>query len=106
MAAEARLAKLKIANVTTIIGDGWLGWPPQAPFDRIIVTAAAPHVPQPLVDQLVDGGVLVVPVGGGDEQTLLRVVRTEGRTVETPTLACRFVKLIGAAAWAKPKSTT
>jgi len=104
--ASGNLGCIGVTNVTFSTGDGSLGLPEHAPFDRIIVTAAAPHVPQPLVDQLADGGVLVVPVGGGNEQTLLRVVRTEGRTVETATLACRFVKLIGVAAWGKPESTT
>ena len=55
-AAGRRFAKLGIANVTTIIGDGWIGWPPQAPYDRIIVTAAAPEPPRALIDQLKPGG--------------------------------------------------
>ena len=58
-----RLAKLGITNVTTIIGDGWLGWPPQAPFDRIIVTAAADEAPLALIDQLTIGGSMIIPLG-------------------------------------------
>lgn len=103
--AAANLARHGGTNATLLTGDGSLGLPGHAPFDRIIVTAAAPRVPQPLVDQLVDGGILVVPVGGANEQTLIRVTRTGERTIETPTLACRFVKLIGAEAWGGSKRT-
>lgn len=101
--AAANLASVGVANTTLSTGDGSLGLPEHAPFDRIIVTAAAPHVPRPLVEQLVDGGILVVPVGGANEQTLIRVVRSGKRTIEKPTLACRFVKLIGAEAWGGSK---
>ena len=62
-AAERRFARLGITNVTTIIGDGWLGWPPQAPFDRIIVTAAADEPPQALIEQLKIGGRMIIPSG-------------------------------------------
>lgn len=99
-AAAARFAALNITNVTLHIGDGSLGWPAEAPFDRIIVTAAAPSVPDRLVDQLVDGGRMVIPVGDTDQQTLIVVVKRAGRTVEHPSVACRFVRLIGEAAWA------
>ncbi|MFZ1071288.1 MAG: protein-L-isoaspartate(D-aspartate) O-methyltransferase, partial [Methyloceanibacter sp.] len=61
-AADRRFAKLGIGNVTTIIGDGWIGWPPQAPYDRIIVTAAAPEPPQALIDQLKPGGRMIIPL--------------------------------------------
>jgi protein-L-isoaspartate(D-aspartate) O-methyltransferase len=70
-----------------------------APFDRIIVTAAAPRVPPPLIEQLADGGRLVIPVGGDTEQTIVLVIRKGSRTIETPMLACRFVKLIGQEGW-------
>src|SRR3990172_4176783 len=76
--AEKRLDKLRIANVTTIIGDGWLGWPPQAPFDRIIVTAAAPEPPQALVDQLKLGGRMILPIGESrDTQQLVQIDKTK-----------------------------
>lgn len=87
------------ANVTLVVGDGSVGLREHAPYDRIIVTAAAPNVPQDLVDQLVDGGALVIPVGGKAEQTIVRVGREGPRSRETPMLACRFVKLIGRAGW-------
>jgi protein-L-isoaspartate(D-aspartate) O-methyltransferase len=86
-------------NISFVVGDGSLGLPDHAPYDRIIVTAAAPSVPPALVDQLDDEGVLIVPVGGAAEQTIVRVVREGGRTRETAMLACRFVKLVGRAAW-------
>jgi len=94
-AAEQRLAQLKIANVTTIIGDGWLGWPPQAPFDRIIVTAAALDAPAALLDQLKEGGRMIIPLGETrDAQSLVQIDKTEEGLVETPLLPVRFVPLV------------
>ena len=93
--AEARLAALKIANVTTIIGDGWLGWPPPAPFDRIIVTAAALDAPAALLDQLKDGGRMIIPLGETrDTQTLVQIDKTDEGLVETSLLPVRFVPLV------------
>jgi len=97
--AVHNLEQLEIRNVVSVIGDGSNGLPEHRPFDRILVTAAAPKIPQPLVDQLADGGILILPVGGKTEQTIVRVVRNGSRTVETTTLACRFVKLIGKEGW-------
>jgi protein-L-isoaspartate(D-aspartate) O-methyltransferase len=92
--AEARFAALDIANITTRLGDGLKGWPEQQPFDRIIVTAAAPEVPAGLLAQLKEGGILVMPVGGAEEQALTRVKKTpEGAKTET-LLPVRFVPLI------------
>jgi protein-L-isoaspartate(D-aspartate) O-methyltransferase len=93
--AEDRLSKLSITNVTTIIGDGWLGWPPQAPFDRIIVTAAALDAPAALLDQLKMGGRMIIPLGETrDEQSLVQIDKTEEGLVETPLLPVRFVPLV------------
>ncbi len=98
-AAASTLKSLGIVNVETRVGDGSLGWPEESPFDRIIVTAGAPTVPQTLLGQLADGGVLVAPVGEHAAQRLVRV-RRRGRTFhETPGLGCRFVKLIGGEGW-------
>jgi protein-L-isoaspartate(D-aspartate) O-methyltransferase len=97
--ARLRLEALSITNVTYRAGDGTLGWPEAAPYDRILVTAGAPTIPQPLIDQLVDAGLLVVPVGGADEQILTVVQKLQQRTVERPTIPCRFVKLIGQQGW-------
>ena len=97
--AAAVLTDLNIKNVSLSVGDGSLGLPESAPFDRIIVTAAAPTVPKSLIGQLVDEGRLVIPVGSDREQTVVRVIRHGQRTIETPMLACRFVKLIGTEGW-------
>lgn len=93
--AERRFLKLRLHNITTRVGDGVRGWPEQAPFTRIIVTAAAETVPATLVDQLAPGGVMVVPVGrqGGD-QALLRLTREEGGIREEVLDSVRFVPLI------------
>jgi protein-L-isoaspartate(D-aspartate) O-methyltransferase len=95
-AADRRFAKLGISNVTTIIGDGWIGWPPQAPYDRIIVTAAAPEAPKALLDQLKPGGRMIVPLGETrDTQFLVQIDKTEtGMTKEEPLLPVRFVPLL------------
>jgi protein-L-isoaspartate(D-aspartate) O-methyltransferase len=93
--AERRFARLGITNITTIIGDGWLGWPPQAPFDRIIVTAAAQEAPAALVAQLKVGGRMIIPLGENrDAQQLVQIDRTEAGLSETPLLAVRFVPLV------------
>lgn len=97
--AAQTIAALGLTNVVLHAGDGSLGLPAFAPFDRIIVTAAAPRVPPPLVVQLADGGRLVIPIGGDTEQTIVLVIRKGSRTIETPMLACRFVKLIGQEGW-------
>lgn len=97
--AAARLAELNVTNVSMLVGDGSVGLEAHAPYDRILATAAAPRVPGQLVDQLRNGGVLVIPVGGRAEQTIVRVVRHGTKVVEKRLLACRFVKLIGREGW-------
>lgn len=93
--AEKRFEELRLRNITTKAGDGTLGWPVQAPFDRIIVTAAAADIPPILADQLAIGGIMVVPIGLGDDfQTILRVTRSE-QGLETEELRdVKFVPLI------------
>ena len=86
------LKELGYANVHVRSGDGYAGWPDQAPFDAVIVTAAPDHVPQPLVDQLKIGGRLVVPVGRGDQDLLVLTRTTEGMR-EDDRLPVRFVPL-------------
>ena len=97
--AERRFTELDIANITAMSGDGTLGWPVQAPFDRIMVTAAAEDVPAILTDQLAIGGIMVLPVGSGEgEQELVRVRRTADGA-ETENLGrVRFVRLVEGAA--------
>lgn len=98
--AEKVLRRIGINNFTAIAGDGSLGWPDQAPFDRIIVTAGAPHVPQPLVDQLAPGGVLVIPVGPTEgQQKLLRIRKSaQGELSHEVVGNVKFVPLVGAQA--------
>ncbi len=71
----------------------------EAPFDRIMVTAAAPRVPPSLLDQLADGGILIAPLGGWQNQHVTRIERSGDNLIETPLLACRFVKLLGEEGW-------
>jgi len=96
LAAEAaeRLRRLGHANVRVRAGDGYLGWPEEAPFDAIVVTAAAPRVPEPLLQQLRDGGRLILPVGE-ETQDLVLVTRHGARFEERRVLAVRFVPMTG-----------
>ena len=93
--AEANLKKLGITNVTTIIGDGWLGWPPHAPYDRIIVTAAAPESPQALLEQLKTGGRMILPLGETRETQFITLIdKTEDALEHKELLPVRFVPLV------------
>jgi protein-L-isoaspartate(D-aspartate) O-methyltransferase len=105
---EARrvLASLGVDKVHFIVGDGTLGHAPAAPYDRILVTAGAPEVPTTLVDQLTEGGVMVLPVGPTDRQTLTAVEKRGGRVIETPGIGVRFVKLIGTCGWHADEEAT
>ncbi len=87
-------------RVTVIVGDGSKGYPPAAPYDRIIVTAAAPQVPEPLVHQLKPGGILLIPVGDRYSQTLYKVVKLpDGKIKMKKVTPCIFVPLIGEYGW-------
>lgn len=93
--AEARFAEMKLHNIHTRAGDGWKGWPEQAPFEAIIVTAAADGIPDTLLDQLAVGGRMVAPIGrSGETQKLVRFTRTESGIEEEPLIDVRFVPLI------------
>lgn len=93
--AEERFEKLRLRNITTRAGDGSKGWREVAPFDRIMVTAAAGEVPHSLLEQLAIGGVMVVPVGEqGNEQILLRIERTEDGFHTQHLMNVRFVPLV------------
>ena len=93
--AEKRLLALRLTNFTAMAGDGARGWPEQAPFDRIIVTAAPKRLPANLVEQLADGGILVIPVGAElDDQWLERVSKLEGKIERKRMFPVRFVPLI------------
>ncbi len=94
-AAESRFKTLRLTNITTLVGDGTAGWPEHAPFDKIIVTAAAEAVPEALFEQLRTGGILVAPVGPGDGiQELKRYLRTAAGVEEARLADVRFVPLI------------
>ncbi len=97
--ARERLARLGYLNVRIEVGDGSLGWPSGAPYDAILVTAAAPAVPPPLLDQLAEGGRLVIPVGTVDQQELLRIFNRGGTITQKSLYACRFVPLLGRHGW-------
>lgn len=94
-AADERLRELGYGNVTVRHGDGYQGWPEHAPFDGIIVTAAAPHIPPPLVEQLKPGGRLVIPVGepGGIQQLMLVEKRGDASVSSRSILMVSFVPL-------------
>ncbi len=93
-AASQRFITLGLDNITTVVGDGAIGLPEAAPFDAIIVAAAAPHTPTPLRDQLAVGGSLVIPVGDRAFQDLLVIRRTASGYTEHSAGACRFVPLV------------
>jgi protein-L-isoaspartate(D-aspartate) O-methyltransferase len=93
--AESILRALNYTNVTIQVGDGSVGLPQSAPFDAIVVSAAAPEVPEPLVQQLKNGGRMVVPVGPAQVQTLQLVTKRQGKAEVRALGACRFVPLIG-----------
>ena len=94
--AQKRLEELGYGNIEVRIGDGYAGWPERAPFDGIVVTAAAPQVPQALVDQLKPGGRIVIPVGGEGEIQYLKLLtkRADGSVDEKRVLPVRFVPLV------------
>ena len=94
-AAQATLAALGMDNIRFRTGDGTLGAPDDAPFDRVIVTAAAPEVPEPLFAQLREGGIMVIPIGGRWEQELVSVRKDKGEARKEYLGGCRFVPLLG-----------
>jgi protein-L-isoaspartate(D-aspartate) O-methyltransferase len=97
-----RLMDLGLRNIHFRHGDGTLGWPQAAPFDRILITAGAPQLPQALLkSQLKDGGIAILPVGPQDEQMLLEVRRSGDELKAADVCPCRFVKLIGQEGWEK-----
>jgi len=97
--AQERLHSLGYRNITIHVGDGTLGWPQEAPYNGIIVTAGAPSVPQPLLEQLADGGKLVIPVGPSGMQ-MLNVIRRKGNDYQAREEGtCVFVPLVGKFGW-------
>jgi len=97
--AREVLDTLGYHNIMIKVGDGTYGWKDMAPFDGIIVTAAAPDIPQPLLDQLKDGGRMVIPVGDLFSQDLVVVEKRGDKFIKTSQTGVRFVKLVGAYGW-------
>jgi len=101
-AAEKRLVELGCTNIEVHVAGETLGWPADAPYDAIAVTAGAPEVPLELLDQLAEGGRLVIPVGGRDIQELVRITKTAEGALRNNLGGCRFVPLLGESAWPDP----
>ena len=97
--ARENLARAGVTGVRVVVGDGTQGYPPEAPYDAIIVTAASPTIPEPLIDQLAEGGRLIAPVGPRDCQDLIKLVKHEGRVETIPLGGVCFVPLIGQFGW-------
>ena len=97
--ARTLFDKLHYHNIVTRYADGTKGWQIESPFDAIIVTAGAPAIPEVLVNQLVTGGRLVVPVGNQHTQELIKIDRSENNVQQTNLGGCRFVKLVGEHGW-------
>jgi protein-L-isoaspartate(D-aspartate) O-methyltransferase len=102
LAAQERLGRLGYANVHIHNGDGSLGFPDAAPYDAILITAAAPEIPPLLVSQLSEGGRLVIPVGSQDNQELLQARKNGGTLNSRVLFDCRFVPLLGRYGWSRP----
>jgi protein-L-isoaspartate(D-aspartate) O-methyltransferase len=97
--ARATLDRLGYRSIAIKVYDGTYGWKDMAPFDAILVTAGSPDIPAPLVEQLKEGGKMVIPVGTRYGQELIRVIKTAEGTVKEQTIPCVFVPLIGNHGW-------
>jgi protein-L-isoaspartate(D-aspartate) O-methyltransferase len=97
--AKQNIQRAVVHNVSLLLGDGTVGWREYAPYDAILVSAASPKVPQPLVEQLSEGGRLVIPLGGMDEQDLIMFTRHGTELIRENILPVRFVPLLGTYGW-------
>jgi protein-L-isoaspartate(D-aspartate) O-methyltransferase len=102
--ARQVIAELELENVHFLVGDGTLGFPEAAPYDAIMVTATGPRMPQPLWEQLAEGGRLVMPIGEEDRQLLQVIQKIEGRAHTETLSACRFVPLVGVEGWSEDQA--
>ncbi len=93
------LRQLDVRNVSMLLGDGTIGWREYAPYDAILVSAGSPDVPAPLLDQLAEGGTLLIPLGGKDEQLLVSFQRRDGVVTRRDIAPVRFVPLLGTHGW-------
>lgn len=101
--AKNKLNSMGYTNIHIRVSNGTLGWPEQAPFDRIILTAGTPKVPEPLINQLSDEGILIAPVGDRFSQQLLKIKKSKGKFSEQYHTPCVFVPLIGKYGWQEDK---
>ena len=93
--ARAALEEVGVKNATVVVGDGTLGWRAYAPFDAIVVSAASPSIPQPLIEQLTEGGRMVIPLGDQESQVLTLVEKSGDRILTSTATGVRFVPLLG-----------
>ena len=98
--AREQLDALRVSNVAILVGDGTIGWSRYAPYDKVLVAAGGPEIPQPLVDQLAEGGRMLVPVGTREAQRLVLVEKEGTRVTQEEVLDCTFVPLLGRFGWA------
>ena len=101
--ARANIQRAAVRNVSLLLGDGTVGWRAHSPYDEILVSAASPKVPEPLVEQLAEGGKLVIPLGGMDEQELVIFTKRDNELVRESVLPVRFVPLVGKHGWRENK---
>ncbi len=96
---KANIQRAGAKNVSLLLGDGTVGWRAHAPYDAILVSAASPKVPDPLVEQLAEGGKLIIPVGGQEEQELVMFTKRGAELIRESVLPVRFVPLVGTHGW-------
>jgi protein-L-isoaspartate(D-aspartate) O-methyltransferase len=97
--AQENFTRAGVTGVRVVVGDGTKGYPPEAPYDAVIITAASPAVPEPLVEQLGEGGRLIAPVGPRECQDLIKLIKREGKVQRIPLGGVCFVPLIGQFGW-------
>jgi protein-L-isoaspartate(D-aspartate) O-methyltransferase len=100
--AREKLDELRISNVAILVGDGTIGWSRYAPYDAILVAAGGPEIPRPLMEQMADGGRMLIPVGGRDMQHLVLVTRHGDQYEQRRVVDCTFVPLLGRFGWSSP----
>jgi protein-L-isoaspartate(D-aspartate) O-methyltransferase len=102
--AQENIHRANVNNVSLLLGDGTIGWREYAPYDAILVGAGSPSIPQPLLDQLAEGGRLLIPVGDREEQTLVLAKKTNGAIEKQEVAPMRFVPLVGSYGWSAGES--
>lgn len=102
--AQSLLIELGYKNIKIKVGDGTLGWQEEAPFDRIIITASSPKIPEPLVEQLADKGKLILPLGESFSQVLTLIEKKDGKLKSSDICGCVFVPLVGKYGWSYKKN--